>query len=799
MKFRKYIKSRLLRGESGQAFILVLVFLLLGSLTLVPTLSHISTALKTGEIYETKTNEMYAADSGIEDAIWQIKYDRLGVLFGDTENYPYIFGSSCSYSLDDSINDFTTNVTIENVWLPTAINPYASPADAKAAIERDITDNQTNRIVITDTALDDDDFRIKIDFYPAEDETNPLEISSIGIWIPHGFAYTGPSNLEDSPYDFAPPTVSPQSGGSVAVWDFSPPVEFGDLPLLIPTSAEVNFKFSANVTGARPAAVAWIVTSGPLADEIPMCWDIDTKIYKVVSTAGDISIEAYPSRCDIRQLGGAFPGDYLAIGKTLMRNADGDANEIREVLDAESTSNTKYPDQTYRIPMNATVVDAYLYWSGWYQCDDNDSLSIFWADTCSNLNNWTNSGSDWHDGGSYIQGHYDSDNQSDRWLELTSPVNLTGRLPGSVVVGWQHSESSYQNNLEPLSDETNGDALQYQLYDGSSWSSLYTAFENDIGTNAQSYYFILPDQYYTANFKIKFYLHGFTANGEDCRIDDIHICSVVDSGITFKIGDTLDPDYSGTLSALEYNVLENASQGEYSYSCVQKVKTLLESYSVNGTEQNRTGNGIYTVGDVIGDTGEHWSYAAWSLIIIYSSPETAGHQIYLFDRFAFCQQNTNLDFDFDGDGGGDISGFIIPERIGNEVNAASISCFVGEGDKAWHDDFIALNAPEVYRTQPQNIPVQYKLWDGITTDYNSSGSPNNVWNARSLGTTEGVIDGFDIDTFYITWESGMLHADDTQMHIDIYTEVDNWNLIYIILSVRSKTTIGGTTHYVIHG
>jgi hypothetical protein len=37
------------------------------------------------------------------------------------------------------------------------------------------------------------------------------------------------------------------------------------------------------------------------------------------------------------------------------------------------------------------------------------------------------------------------------------------------------------------------------------------------------------------------------------------------------------------------------------------------------------------------------------------------------------------------------------------------------------------------------------------------------------------------------------------MHIDIYTEQDNWNLIYIIMSVRSKATIGGTTHYVIHG
>jgi hypothetical protein len=798
----KLILSGLTSDQAGQALLIVLAFLVLGSLTLVPVLSHVSTSLSTGKIYEEKTKEMYAADAGIEDAIWQIKYDRLGVLFGDTDNYAYIFDSGCAYELDDPMNDFTTEVTIENVWLPTVANPYADPADARDVIECDITDNETNRLIVTDTAVDDSNFRIKIDFYPAEGETNPLEISSIGVWIPHGFSYNGPSNLEQAPYYYSSPSMSDQPGGEAVVWDFSPAVEFSDLPLVIPTSAEVTFGYTANVTGARPAAVAWVVTSGALSSEIPLVWDIDTKIYKVTSSAGDTTVEAYPSRCDIRQLGGAFPGDYLAIGQTLMRNTDGDSQEIRDVLDAESTSNTKYPDGTYRIPTNATVVDAFLYWSGWFQCDDNDSSSIFWSDTCSNLDNWTRTGSDWHDGGNYIQGHYDGGSDDDRWLELTSPVNLVGRPSGSVVLGWEHFESG---SLEPLSDATNGDALQYQLFNGTSWSPLYTAFDGNIGTTHRPYYFILEDQYLNNSFKIRFYLHGFANSNEYCRIDDVHICSVIDSSVTFKIDnpDTPgNPDYSGSLSALDRYVLENADVGEYSYACVQRVKTLLSAYSVNGTEENPTGNGIYTVGGASGDVGEHWSYAAWSLIIVYSSPETAGHQIYLFDRFAFCQQNTNLDFDFDGQGGGDISGFIIPERIGTEENAASISCFVGEGDKCWYKDFIALNAPEIYRTNPLSIPDEYKLWDGITLDagyYNTESSPNNVWNARSRGTTEAVIDGFDIDTFYVTWDSGLLHADDTSMHIDIYTQTDNWNLIYFILSVRSRATIGGTTHYVIHG
>src|SRR4030042_6690986 len=123
--------------EAGQALIIVLVFVLLGSLTIVPTLMYMSTALKSGVSYENKTKEYYAADAGIEDGIWQIKYDRLVALSGDLD-FAYNFDASCSYDIDDPINGLTTSVTIENFWIPTADNPYATPAEARATLERNI-------------------------------------------------------------------------------------------------------------------------------------------------------------------------------------------------------------------------------------------------------------------------------------------------------------------------------------------------------------------------------------------------------------------------------------------------------------------------------------------------------------------------------------------------------------------------------------------------------------------------------------------------------------------------------------
>lgn len=799
-KIMKHIYSRFSSGQAGQALIIVLVLLVLGSLTIIPVLDHIGTALKTGEVYESKSSKLYAADAGIEDAIWQIKYDRLPILF-DNEDYAYDFDTVCAYELDEPINGMTVNVTIQNVWTPsnTTLGDLGlSPAEAREIIERDVTDNTTNRLIVTGTAIDDVNYRIKIDYYPAIGENGTLEISSIGVWLPHGFTYDGNCNLEDAPYDLDPPSTSPQPGGQGVLWDFSAdPILFDDLPPYGDYSVQIVFDYDADEANTRPIAIGWVVTTGDLSDDIPISWDIDTKIYKVVATAGDTTVEAYPSRCDLRQVGAAFLGDYLAIGNTLMRDIYGDNR--RDILDSESTSDTQNDDESYRIPMDATVVDAYLYWSGWFKCDAyHPNATIFW-DSCSNLDDWTRTGSDWYDGGSDIEGYYDGGSENDRYLELEDAVDLSGRIEGAVVVGWEQSESG---SLEPLSDPTNGDALKFQLYNATTgWSDLITAFEDDIGSGGDAYYYVIPAAYLTADFKIRFYLHGFGGSNEYCQIDDFHIGDVADTDIAFKIGDPLDPDYSDTLGPLEFEILGNASVGEYSFSCMQNVKDLVKTYSIMGDDENPTGNGEYTVGGVLSDTGEHWSYAAWSLIIIYSSPETAGHQLYKFDRFAFCNTNINLDFDFDGEPGGTIDGFIVPEPIEGETNAAKLTCFVGEGDRDWYSDFIALNAPEEYWSNPASMPNQYKLWDGINTTANSEASPNNVWNSRFRSVEAGTstIDGVDIDTFYITWASDKIRADDTEAHIDIYTNYENFNLIYLILSVRSKTRIGGTTHYVISG
>ncbi len=68
------------RGNQGHVFLVVLIILAFGSLTIVPLLSYIGTGVKAGQVFENKTADLYAADAGVEDAIWQITHNGEGIL-----------------------------------------------------------------------------------------------------------------------------------------------------------------------------------------------------------------------------------------------------------------------------------------------------------------------------------------------------------------------------------------------------------------------------------------------------------------------------------------------------------------------------------------------------------------------------------------------------------------------------------------------------------------------------------------------------------------------------------------------
>ena len=65
MKLLKKIHEK----ESGQALILVVILMLSGGLIIGPLLGYMSTGLIVGQTHERLMERLYAADSGVEDAL----------------------------------------------------------------------------------------------------------------------------------------------------------------------------------------------------------------------------------------------------------------------------------------------------------------------------------------------------------------------------------------------------------------------------------------------------------------------------------------------------------------------------------------------------------------------------------------------------------------------------------------------------------------------------------------------------------------------------------------------------------
>ncbi len=767
----------------------VLAFLLISSLTLPPILSHMRTSLQTGKVYEDKTDQLYAADSGIEDALWQIKYDRLEPLFTNPAYNIYDFGTTWSYRLNDPINNLTANVSIRNVWIPSNVSPPSDAVEAREIIE-------SNKLMVAGTATDESNYKIKISFSPGEGEEEALMVESLGIWLPLGFHYSGSCTLATVPgAQYYSEDVTDYAGGESVVWEFTPSIaftSFGADPGEMPMIAEISFQYTADEAGAEPATVSWIETYGAITDILPVTWDIDTRIYTITSVAGDTEIDAYSSKCELRKMGDAIAGDYCAIGNSLMRDINHD--NYRETWLSESST------EVDTIPNDAEegfadVIQAHLYWSGWRN-ESRKQTEL--SESCSNFDRWID-GSSWDIGSNYFQGHYSSSGEDPRCLTLKSEYSLdlsSYADMGAVTVSWEQWETG---NLE------SGDGLDFAFSPdgGNTWSSYIEAFRGNIGSSRQDFCYVIPSDiipstYLTDDFKLKFYLVGFAESDDNyCRIDNIQVKSMMpDYDAVFKIDDNqvyLDNgeaaqgpvDIVATRTQVLPNYDSSGNPNGFSYSCYLDVTKLVKAYGEVVEDEygieHHTGNENYTAGDVVADTGNMWSYAGWSLIIIYSSPETAGHQLYLWDDFMYADEDTNIDFDGDGVDGGDITGFVVPEQIEGIPNAAKLTCFVGEGD-TYTGDKLKFTGQSGYSEYLENDESPW----------------SNVWNSQSPGFD---YDGVDIDTFDVPWKNSynqnLVEPGDTSAHLDLPTGQDSWNLVYIILSMQSLTVTGGTVHYVI--
>ena len=124
-----YLLNRLFRSsESGLTLILALMILAGVSLTVIPLLLLGSTSLLATNRAEQRFGERHAADAGVEDALWRIKW-------GDD------FDSTIPYTNTLDFNGHSTTQLIEPAPLPQPLFPDPVPT-AEFILQSDLAINQ---------------------------------------------------------------------------------------------------------------------------------------------------------------------------------------------------------------------------------------------------------------------------------------------------------------------------------------------------------------------------------------------------------------------------------------------------------------------------------------------------------------------------------------------------------------------------------------------------------------------------------------------------------------------------------
>ena len=677
--------THLRKGESGQgALAIVVILLMLGAIILTPLLVFMSTGIKAGGVYESKLQEFYAADAGVEDGLWRIKNDKLS---GYDE---YAFSTSYTYDLPAEINNENVTVNITNVWIPSNVAP-PNPAVAESIIEN-------GTLIVTGKVITfsggERGYEIKISYSYQSDDPNgeKLYVDKIGVWLSGGFHYVpgGLGNL--SSYDSSP-DVNAHCGGEAIVWDVNQAFKLSG-QTGNPLVRTFNFQFTGPAD-QNPQAVSWIETN--VVGDLSLSWDADSKPYRIESTAGSTTTEAYVIKNELRKLGSAISGDYFATGNSLIGYSSTDKYRNRLYKKSEATIVTD-EDGINGIPSDATVEAVYLYWTGWI---DYRYRYYSWG---------------WREG---------------TINALKYPANPTAE------------------NLTKLVNQTaKVDRVEFGIA-GNMTEITADAWQIDPATLDPVFY----------------------GSWSYCCFADV--TSLVKGAIE---AEEIETNGAATYTLGHSNAVINQHRPESQYY-------YFDFYNGGG---DATGYPLGTPALKQSGLLYQFSHAGWSLIIIYSSPETTGHQLYLYDignpsfdlTYAWGPSNPpsgidNPDFDGDGEPGGHISGFLVPEPIAGEDIAAKLTVFVGEGDSFITGDQLKVNG--------------YAMSNAVSPS-------NNVWNSQSPGL---AVPGVDIDTFYIEWNDGIIESGDTSAQVDLPTQSDGFNLLYIILSFRSETTTGGTISYLI--
>jgi len=239
------------RGEIGQVLPIVLVTMVLGSLLIVPSLNYVSTSLKASEMIEENLEGLYAAEAGVEDALWKLNYDK-------PSSFPH------SYQLTN-INGMTVSVVID---------------ETTTVAGKDIGSSGTHDEYLEVTkSVDYEDGIYDYTLQFSNNGTGNVKIEMVLVDFPPHLEYVEGSTAGDL-FGDDPTVVGDADTGITLYWDLLPPY-----PTIPEGEMRVHTFQLTGPEGVDNAEGHACVRA--TRQDVGTVWDVESRPYSIIAEAKD--------------------------------------------------------------------------------------------------------------------------------------------------------------------------------------------------------------------------------------------------------------------------------------------------------------------------------------------------------------------------------------------------------------------------------------------------------------------------------------------------------------------------------
>ncbi len=247
--------KQIIKGEIGLALPITLALLVIGGLTIVPSLNLVFTSAKTSNMLETGMKGTYAADAGVEDTLWSLAN-----------------GQSPLTQLPDNINDMQVNIqTVDEGAYTLYLGEFIEPGEHSDYL--DVTGNMT-----WDAGADAYKYTITITWQPGSGAPT-IHLEGVGARIPVGYSYQAGSAADFTEnLSTDEPDETPDAQGAYLLnWVLSPPY-----PEVSETELVQTQIFYITGSGDQGGHYAWVVANRV---DIGAVGEINGTFYEITATA----------------------------------------------------------------------------------------------------------------------------------------------------------------------------------------------------------------------------------------------------------------------------------------------------------------------------------------------------------------------------------------------------------------------------------------------------------------------------------------------------------------------------------